>query len=186
MSADLFDLPSGTAWISDDGLYRYSLTRQIGPGAGVWLSLSLNPSTADADADDHTIRKDMGFARRHGCAKLVKGNLFAMRSTDPRGLIDAPDPVGPANDDVLAGMLAGKPQYVVCAWGRWTGAVGRLVAARVPIVLGMIRKAGLTPMCLGVSADGSPRHPLMLAYATPLVPLPDESLPARPESKGRP
>jgi hypothetical protein len=55
---------------------------------------------------------------------------------------------------------------VVCAWG----ALGRKMARPLE-VLAMIRKAGFTPVALGFTGDGLPRHPLMLAYDTPLVHL---------------
>lgn len=170
MTLDLF-APAGAATFSPCGRYRYTLTRDLGPGDGTWLSISLNPSTATAEINDHTIRKDQGFARRHGCARLVKGNLFGMRSTDPMGLLSVDDPVGSGNDAALRAMLAERPRFVVCAWGAWTGRIGKLVAARVPRVVAMIREAGVEPLCLGRAADGSPRHPLMLAYATQLEPF---------------
>lgn len=170
MTLDLF-APQNLATFSPCGRYRYSLTRELGPGEGTWLSISINPSTATAELDDHTIRKDMGFARRHGCARFVKGNLFGLRSTDPMGLLSVDEPVGAGNDEAIRAMLAERPRFVVCAWGAWTGRIGKLVAARAPVVLAMIRGAGLVPLCLGRSADGSPRHPLMLAYATQLEPF---------------
>ena len=54
-----------TAAISDCGTYRYSLTREWAEGPRL-LFVMLNPSTADAEADDPTIRKCIGYAQREG------------------------------------------------------------------------------------------------------------------------
>ena len=160
-----------TAVFSPCGRYRYGLTWPVGSGEGTWLSISINPSTATAEKPDPTIRKDIGFARRHGCARVSKLNLFGFRSTDPMGLLSVDDPNGEGNDAEIRRVLAQRPRFVVCAWGTWSGRVGKLVAARVPQVVAMIREAGIKPFCLGRTADGSPCHPLMLAYATLLEPF---------------
>jgi hypothetical protein len=60
-----------TATFSDDGLYRYTLTRSGTPGVGEsqpcdLLYLMLNPSTANASKDDATIRRCRGFSIAHG------------------------------------------------------------------------------------------------------------------------
>lgn len=178
MTLDLFAPTTATvevptAVFSPCERYRYGLTWPTGDveGEGTWLSISINPSTATAQKTDHTIRKDVGFATRHRCARVSKLNLFGFRSTDPMGLLSVDDPIGEGNDAEIRRVLAQRPRFVVCAWGAWTGRIGKLVAARAPVVLAMIRDAGIAPLCLGRSGDGSPRHPLMLAYATQLEPF---------------
>lgn len=64
---DLFQ--SGDAILSDCGRFRYALTRRWADGPTA-LFIMLNPSTADACADDPTIRRCIGFARREGCGAL--------------------------------------------------------------------------------------------------------------------
>ena len=91
-----------SAIISPCGRYRYVLKRNL-PQAIRWvkpcLFVMLNPSVADAELDDPTIRRCIGFAKREGCTELTVVNLFAYRSTDPEGLlIQTRDPIGDMND----------------------------------------------------------------------------------------
>jgi hypothetical protein len=58
----------------------------------------VNPSTADAETDDPTIRKVKGFSERAGYGHIIVGNLFAFRATDIKQLRTARDPNGPDND----------------------------------------------------------------------------------------
>ena len=117
------------AWITPDGLYRYGLYRRWGPLLAqdpfghvhrplLWIML--NPSTADGQLDDPTIRRVRGFTERAGYSWLVVANLFALRSSSPRLLLAQQargwDVVGPLNDRALRDGVsqAGK---VVVAWG---------------------------------------------------------------------
>lgn len=82
--------------------YRYTLTRIWREPARVVLPfVGLNPSVADAEADDQTIRKCIGFAQRRGADGIVMVNLFALVSKDPKKLFTTPDPVGPKKDRYL-------------------------------------------------------------------------------------
>src|SRR5215471_15764062 len=62
------------------GPYRYLLSRRWRPGAPA-LFVMLNPSTADDTADDPTIRRCIGFARRWGAPAVEVVNLYALRAT---------------------------------------------------------------------------------------------------------
>ena len=73
---------TGTAWISECGRYRYSLTRRFADGLDL-VFVMLNPSTADADKDDPTIRRCCGFADRMGFGGIIVVNLFALRAAAP-------------------------------------------------------------------------------------------------------
>lgn len=156
------------ASISADGRYRYRLWRAWATGKTI-LFVMLNPSTADARDDDPTIRKCVGFAKRLGFARLEVVNLFAWRATDPRDLPRASDPIGVENDHtILERSLAAD--LVIAAWGA-TKLPDRMIERRVRSVQSTLRSAGCSPMCLGRSKDGHPRHPLMLAYETALESL---------------
>ena len=124
----------------------------------------LNPSTADAFALDPTNRRCVGFAQRWGFGALVTTNVFAWRSTDPRGLRDADDPVGVDNDDVLV-RAARRADLVVAAWG-----VHATLAGRGETVRGLLAEAGVDLHVLRLTKDGHPGHPLYVSSATSAVP----------------
>lgn len=164
------------AIISDCGKYRYVLTRDI-PCLLRWnrpcLFIMLNPSTADATMDDPTIRRCMGFAKSEGAAELTVVNLFALRATDPKELWKHPAPVGPDNDRHIKEQLAAhRIGVVIAAWG-----AHKKAAARAKAVIQMAVDAGVEMQCLGVSADGSPRHPLYLPNASSAHPIGDSGKP---------
>lgn len=147
-----------SAVISECGRYRYQLKRRSSvenPIAGFAVFCMLNPSTADADVDDPTIRRCRAFAHRWDCAGLLVVNLYALRATDPRELRRAgyAAAVGPENDDWLRDA-ASRARDVVCAWGT------NADLERVRQAVAIFRGAGARLWCLGTTKDGHPRHPL--------------------------
>jgi hypothetical protein len=64
-------------------VYRYELRRVWDAQLGLACWVMLNPSTADANEDDPTIRRCVNFARTWGYGGIVVRNLFALRATDP-------------------------------------------------------------------------------------------------------
>lgn len=161
----------GGAQFSEDGRYRYLLTRQwdVTTEPRRCVFVMLNPSTADGYQDDPTIRRCMGFARREGCDELTVVNLYALRATRPVHLWEAADPVGPDNDrwlcDVTLEISYDDPTLVVAAWG---------VHAKPDRVKRALELIELPISCLGHTKDGSPRHPLYLPKDAPLVPYAPE------------
>lgn len=151
-----------SAYLSEDRTYRYSLTRDVAPltGNGTVAFIGFNPSTADETEDDPTIRRCIDFARRWGFARLKMLNLYGFRAMDPRGLSAHLDPVGPDNDCTIAKVVGGS-ELVICAWG----GLPRLLRdgeERIEGVLALVA----APHCLGVTANGQPRHPLYLKANT--------------------
>lgn len=139
------------AVISDDGKYRYALWRDWNAALPLVTWCMLNPSTADADVDDPTIRRCIGFSRRLGYGGMEVVNLYAYRVTSPRELWRIEryggDVFGPRNQDF---QLAATPEgrTVICAWGANKG---------------RFYPDTNTLYCLGKTKDGYPRHPLYLS-----------------------
>jgi hypothetical protein len=151
-------LEAGAA-LSEDGRYRYELTRRWHPTNPTMAVIMLNPSTADGHEDDPTIRRCVGFAKGFGCGALVVVNLYGLRATTPSVLWAVDDPVGPDNDGYIAGAMAGAA-VAVAAWG----ASGE--RERVERVLELT--AGTQLWSWGSNKDGSPKHPLYLPAVTAL------------------
>ena len=137
--------------------YRYTLSRTWDSKLPKIMFVGLNPSTADAEVDDPTVRRCVRFARDWGFGGLVLTNLFAFRSTDPKRLKAVADPVGPKNDLAIR-KACESVDCVVVAWG-----VHGTLSDRDREVLAMLE----SPNCLGVTNSGAPRHPLYLAACTP-------------------
>lgn len=121
----------------------------------------LNPSTANASLDDPTIRRCRRFAKDWNCAGLIVANLYALRATNPSDLWLHSDPVGPDNDMHLSSLIR-EHETIVCAWG------ANAKADRVSEVRKMFHRMS-RPMCLGVTKDGAPRHPLYIRADQPLI-----------------
>lgn len=139
--------------------YRYSLTRRWADGPAM-LFIALNPSTADETANDPTVTRMMGFARRERYSALTVANLFAFRATDPREMFAASDPVGPENDAWLQ-RLAAEHELRVAAWGAHGNHRMRDLDVSRRGLLGDLH-------CLARTKDGHPGHPLYLPTGAPL------------------
>lgn len=159
--------PAPRAFISPDGVYRYWLTRSWATSEAFvrhvcWIML--NPSIADAERDDSTIRKCRGFTERLGYTAFHVVNLYGFRATKPADLWRAADRVGPTNDVWLANTArntANTGGLVIAAWGA-NGPVDR-----VREVVALLD--GIPLWCFGTTNTGQPRHPLMTAYSEPLT-----------------
>lgn len=112
----------------------------------------LNPSIADERQDDPTIRRCISFSEAWGFGALRVVNLFALRTPDPRVLLDASDALGPRGERALRAALH-EADAVVAAWGNvHPRLAGRAAAVR--------RWLPTEASCLGVTGRGEPRHPL--------------------------
>lgn len=132
--------------------YRYQLLRRWEGGHGRCVFIGLNPSTADVQLDDPTIRRCMNFAQDWGFNELLMVNLFAYRTPYPAILKQCDDPVGPGNRRALR-RACDSAQSIVVAWGthgtyRDQAVKFENIAAQHPL------------LCFGISKNHQPLHPL--------------------------
>ncbi|OSP55040.1 DUF1643 domain-containing protein [Pseudoruegeria sp. SK021] len=151
------DAPS-TAIYSDCERYRYSLTRTWDPDGRRVLFVMLNPSTATEVQNDPTVERCERRARALGYGAFRVCNIFAWRATDPRDMRAQADPTGPDNDRAIAEGCSWA-DTVICAWGTHGAHL-----KRGPAVEALIRAQTSTPLHLGLSKAGHPKHPLYIAY----------------------
>jgi hypothetical protein len=137
------------AILSHDKKYRYQLSRLWDEEKPKVLFIMLNPSTADADIDDPTIRRVVNFSKSWGYGGVFVGNLYAFRSTDPKALRHTDDPLGPDNIQHIQSLI-GLTERVIYAWGN---------EKKEPEWL---RDLVDTPYCIDISTKGIPKHPLYL------------------------
>jgi hypothetical protein len=138
--------------------WRYLLWRRWSDGP-VANFLMLNPSTADELKLDPTCTRAQRYAERWGYGTLIVTNVFGWRSTDPRALAKAREPVGRGNDAAIL-RAAREASLVVCAWGNHALHLERGVAVRA-----LLQGAGIALHVLRVNANGEPAHPLYLPGA---------------------
>ena len=152
-----------------DRTHRYFLGRywSLGP---TLLWIMLNPSVAHATKSDHTATKVREFSKRLGFGGFEVINLFALISTDPKGLAKlASTKVSQAEHYYW--RVAAEVYFVIgeeywscsgltmAAWG-----AQKIATKRTAELLNVF--AGNKLLCLGRTKGGQPNHPLMLPYDT--------------------
>jgi len=154
------------ALFSKDRLYRTLLWRrwQDGPSC---VFIGLNPSTADEATLDPTCTRCMNFAKDWSYCSYQMLNIFALRSTDPRGVYKASDPVGQGNDFQIV-QTCKQAALVVCAWGNHGQHLGRASQ-----VIELLKQYKIKAKCLGLTKYGQPKHPLYIKADTKPIPFID-------------
>jgi hypothetical protein len=152
------------AVLDADRVYRYLLWRRWDTKLPSVLWVMLNPSVADSNFEDPTIRRCIGFTKLWGFGGLEVVNLYAFRSPEPAALVENAhmgiDVVGPENDEHLRRSYPFARTIV--AWGSHSFAAQR--AEHVVRLFGSRRL-----YCLGTNKDGNPKHPLYVKSVQPLV-----------------
>lgn len=141
-----------SAIISECEQYRYELHRIWRPKSQLVCWVMLNPSTADANFDDPTIRRCIGYTMRWGCGGIIVVNLFALRATDPNDLCVSIDPIGSENYHYIF-QASWEAGLTIAAWGirgKYLGQDEKVLAQLT------------NPHYLALTKNGSPRHPLYL------------------------
>jgi hypothetical protein len=168
----------GSAEFSPCGRYRSILRRARGKdmpsflesspvmlGYALWIGL--NPSVAAADVDDPTVRREWLYTeRRLGLARYVKVNVFDYRATNPRRLLELdPSQRQSADNADLIVRLASSADVVVAAWG---APHNRLRPSAIDLHR-RLAAADIDLKCVGLTAEGFPRHPLYVRSDATLI-----------------
>tara|TARA_B100000700_G_scaffold322115_1_gene422887 strand:- start:224 stop:622 length:399 start_codon:yes stop_codon:yes gene_type:complete len=116
------------------------------------MFIGLNPSTADENKDDPTIRRCIKFAKSWDYGGVYVTNLFSYRSNSPRKMKNFCNPIGNENDKWIK-KLSKKSDLIIAAWGNDGIHLNRFKAILNQIPnLKYIRK----------NKSGQPSHPLYL------------------------
>lgn len=143
-----------SAEFSDCGKYRYQLQREWDGSRKIAMVIMLNPSTANSEEDDPTIRTLTRVLAVQGYGGFRVVNLYALIGSKPKCLWETNDPQG-MNDHWLQ-ETALLCQDVIYAWGSFEG-----IKFRAYQVMKMFPDG----LCFGKSAKtGMPWHPLALMY----------------------
>jgi len=139
--------------------YRYSLFRIWDKIKKYVLFIGLNPSTANEEEDDPTIRRCVNYAKDWGYGGFMMVNLFAYRTMLSSNLKKVKYPVGSENDKYIV-TLSKKADITVAAWGNNGNLYNRdkQVLILVPSL-----------MCLKINKLGQPTHPLYLKKDLKLI-----------------
>lgn len=153
-------------WMQPSGAWSDNEATAVTDGAGapfgepkICAFVMLNPSTADGETDDPTIRRCVNYCKAWGYERLEVVNLFAYRATDPAVILkmDAgTDPVGYENQEIVE-EVARDADLIVCAWGAHGSHLGQ-----ADTLLGWTEHVAAKRRALGLTQDGQPRHPLYL------------------------
>lgn len=162
MSAKVVPLPNG-ATFNAERTKRYHLWRTLdgrGRPEQRVVFVMLNPSTADEEEDDPTLRVCMGYGSRWGYGRLDVVNLHGWITPKPAelrrkvresGFLDEPDNLAHVLRVVEGAGL------VVCAWGPNGAFLNRDIA-----VCKRLTDAGTRLHVLELTKNGHPHHPLRL------------------------
>lgn len=139
--------------------YRYCLTRSWDMQRPILVVTMLNPSTADANKDDPTLKRLIHFASSWGYGALHIINLYAWRSPSPNDMFAAPNRIGPRNEfywDEACTIAKKNGGQLLVAWGNDGNYEGQ-AKKFANIATG---KYQLDLICMGQTLSGSPKHPM--------------------------
>ena len=137
------------------GNYRYLLWREWDGESKTVSFIMLNPSRADAQVNDPTIRRCISFAKAWGYGRLEVVNLFAYRTSQPALLKQAIEPIGKDNNHYILESVR-RSDRVILAWGNHG-----LWREQDLCILELLKTCERL-YSLGTTKLGCPRHPLYL------------------------
>lgn len=148
---DLFGKNLSGAEFSPCGNYRYKLWRIWDETKPLAMCIGLNPSTANHEKNDTTIRYLIQMLTVLGYGGFYMTNLFAIISSKPEVLLTCDDPL--CENDVKLDEVAAICDDVIFCWGSFKQAKERIKEVKP-------RFEGAK--CFGLNANGTPFHPLAM------------------------
>lgn len=156
---DMHDHEVSGAEFSECRTLRYSLWRRwtvAGKPSRKIAFIGVNPSVADEQKNDRTIKRCIDFAKAWGYDEFLMLNAFAHVQTKLGKLKLGREHIGEANDATML-RYRDEATVMIAAWGKhcpqWR-------ADEIAELLGRELK------CLGRNKNGSPKHPLYLRADT--------------------
>ena len=139
---------SRSADISSDRKERFSLSRIWDSKKPKVLYIMLNPSYADDELDDPTIRRLIFFSKKFRFGGFYVTNLFTQITPYPKEL-NMYDHSNKKNLKIISELIQ-KSDLIVYAWGN-------LISEPMELT-----KLIESPLCFGINKNGTPKHPLYL------------------------
>jgi hypothetical protein len=174
---EVFTPSQAAAVFSPCGGYRWWLQRTWQPERPTLVFVGLNPSCADGQRDDPTLRRLVAYGRRWGFGRLEVINLFGAVATTPAALKRLADPVGTDNEAWIRRCLIDLAPWRSVAipvqelagadpvgplgsllWLGWGN--GGAWRGRDRALLALVAEFAVQPFALRCTASGQPRHPL--------------------------
>ena len=152
---NLFDNNSG-ADFSNDGKHRYRLWRKWDNSLPIAMCIGLNPSTANSEKNDATIRILILMLKKLGYGGFYMMNCWAYITSKPKEVLENVTVVDFCINNEGLKVMAEKCDDVIFAWGDF------------PIIKKTGRDKDLIKLfpnakCFGKSKSGSPLHPLAMS-----------------------
>jgi hypothetical protein len=145
---------SRSADISNDKKERFSLSRIWDSKKPKVLYIMLNPSYADDELDDPTIRRLIFFSKKFKFGGFYVTNLFTQITPYPKEL-NMDNHSKKKNLKIISELIK-KSDSIVYAWGNLVNEPTELMK----LIEG--------PLCFGMNKNGTPKHPLYLRSDTKL------------------
>lgn len=176
------DLSARGARFSSDGHHRHVLWRTWDDCRRRLLYVLLNPSTADGEKDDMTIRRCRYFSEREGAGGMLVVNVFSFVATKPEDLKKYLRGVSVSGRELkdresffrenmrCVSEACRRADAVVVAWGK-----PPFASPAFKDMLSLLKSFSLPVLCLGLTTGGFPRHPSRVAGSAPLIPYPGAS-----------
>ena len=149
------------AKFSDCGKHRLMLWRIWDDTKRIAMCIGLNPSTANTDTDDATIRRlcgSNGLLANNGFGGLYMLNLFTFITPYPKELTEK----NVVSDEYYRHVLNDNCHTVIFCWGNFKEATERS---------NEVIKLFPDAYCFGKNENGTPKHPLYLKSDTIIQPF---------------